>query len=278
MSNFITGIDDFGTMSGISQGWTFVSFDEVFYNDFQSNAQDILIKSKLGCFHAKKFKRNKQSYYKEFLQLIKDTLSKGDNSIACATLLDQTWKSEFRGFTERVIKGAFEQAGLKDTVLISASQFLASPIFTYLRIASSHISANTTTIHIDHHSITRGLSDINLVIADRKISPQLPIIAALNEYRRKQFPNAPEIERNSIAVLSDDASFIIQAADVVGNFSSALVFKALGKSSKSNDLKAEIMNDVFGDILDTSNITELVEIRGEDFALKASGSFSFSVC
>jgi len=277
MSNFITGIDDFGTMSGVSQGWTFVSFDKVFYKDFQSNAQDILNNSKLQSFHAKEFKRNKQSYYKEFLQLVRDTLSKGDNSFACATLLGQTWKSEFRGFSERVIKGAFEQAGLKDTELISASQFLAAPIFTYFRIASNHISANSTTIHIDHHAITRGFNDIDLIITDQKISPQIPIIAALNAYRTMQFPNAPEVERNSIEILPDEKSFIIQAADMIGNFSGALVFKALGKNSNSNNLKAEIMNDVFGDILDTSNIAELVEIKGEDFVLKSSGSFTFTM-
>jgi hypothetical protein len=37
------------------------------------------------------------------------------------------------------------------------------------------------------------------------------------------------------------------------------------------------MNEVFGDILDISNITKMVEISGNDFVLKKSGSFSFTI-
>jgi len=277
MSNFITGIDDFGTMSGVSQGWTFVSFDEVLYEDFQSSAQDILSRSKLLSFHAKEFKRKKQSYYKDFLILIRDTLSKGDSSVACATLLDESWKLDFREFTDGVVKGAFKSAGITDEKLVSGSQFLAKPIFTYFRVASSSINASSTKIHIDHHALVDGFNDIDLIVKDHKISPQLPIVSALNAYRKKQFSGAPMVERNSIEILPDEQSFIIQAADMIGNFSAALVFKVLGKASKTNDLKAGVMDDVFGDLMDTSSITDMVEISGDDFVLKQSGSFSFTV-
>ena len=130
MGNFITGIDDFGTMNAVSQGWTFVSFDEVLYVDFQTIAQDILRKSGLHSFHAKEFKRKKKCYYKDFLSLIKKTLSKGYSSVACATLLDESWKSDFREFTDNVVEGAFRKAGITDEKLISGSKFLAQPIFT----------------------------------------------------------------------------------------------------------------------------------------------------
>lgn len=277
MSNFITGIDDFGTMKGVSQGWTFVSFDEVFYEDFQSDAQDILSRSKLPSFHAKEFKRKKRSHYIDFLNLIRDTLSKGDSSVACATLLDESWKLDFREFTDRVVEGAFKNAGITDEKLVSGSQFLAKPIFTYFRVASSNINASSTKIHIDHHALANGFNDIDLIVKNHKISPQLPIVSALNAYRNRQFSDAPMVEQNSIEILPDEQSFIIQAADMIGNFSAALVFKVLGKASKTNDLKAEIMNDVFGNLMDTSKITEMVEISGDDFVLKQSGTFSFTV-
>jgi len=277
MSNFITGIDDFGTMNAVSQGWTFVSFDEGLYVDFQTIAQDILRKSGLHSFHAKEFKRNKKCYYKDFLSLIKSTLSKGSSSVACATLLNESWKADFRKFTDNVVEGAFRKAGITNEKLISGSKFLAQPIFTYFHIASSTIHATSTKIHIDHHALVDGFSDIDLIIKDHKILPQLPIVSALNEYRKIQFPSAPMVERNSIEILPDEQSFIVQAADMIGNFSAAMVFKVLGKTSKTNDLKAGIMNEVFGDILDISNITKMVEISGNDFVLKKSGSFSFTI-
>lgn len=277
MCKFITGIDDFGTMIGISQGWAFVSFEQSYYAEFKEEAQKILDDSKLKSFHGKDFKRKKNEHYKKFLELIRETLQKGQSSVACATLLDESWKSEFRGFVDRVLKDSFETAGIQDEKLILGSQFLAKPLFTYLRISSTAISASSTTVHIDYHMLAEGFSEIDLLVKNQKISPQLPVVTAVNAYRSKQYTSAPLIDRESIEILDDEKSFMIQAADILGNFSAALVFKVLGKSSSTNDLKAKIMSDVFSDLIDTSVIPNMVEIVGEDFRLKESGSFSFTI-
>lgn len=276
MAKFVTGIDDIGTMTGISEGWTIISFDSEYFEEFNQSAGDILNRSKLLSFHAKDFRRNKKEYYQEFLELIKTTISKGESSFLCCTLLDASWKNEFKSFCDNVIQGSFNAAQLIDNDLIEASKKIAAPLFTYLRLSSQKIDAESTSIDIDSDSILKNLAAGNL-IEGTKISNQVPIFAALKAYQQKQFPSAPLIDKGEINVLNDEKSFLIQAADVFGNFSTAKEFKKLGKTSNTNDLKCEIFDSVFGDLIDTSTLIKNIEIVGDDIKLKQAGSLKLCI-
>lgn len=277
MNKFVTGIDDIGTMSGKSEGWTFISFHHDLLNDFNNTAKDILTRSRLKSFHAKEFKRNKSDFYLEFLNLIRSTLSKGTNSFLCCTLLDEEWKTQFRDFCDNVIDQSFQSAGIDNVEIIDASKKLAAPLFTYQRIASTKIAADFTSIDIDSDSVLKRIRNAKLIVNGKTIPSQLPICASLNAYKSKRFPSAPQIHQDSIMVLDDEESFLIQAADIFGNFSTALAFKTLGKQSKTNDVKCQLFLDVFGDLLDTSQISSVVGLAGDDLVLRESGSFTFCV-
>ena len=54
--------------------------------------------------------------------------------MAC-TLLGQDWKSDFEAFCNRVIGGAFSNAGIEAEAITEASKKIAAPIFTYQRLA-----------------------------------------------------------------------------------------------------------------------------------------------
>lgn len=275
MSEFVTGIDDIATMSGKCKGWTFISFDSAFHAAFLDEAHAILKKSGLTSFHAKEFKRRKYDYYIQFLDLIKSILKKSE-SFLCYTLLGQDWKDEFCGFCDRVIAGSFSNAGIDNDNLVEASKRIAAPLFTYQRLSNHVLSGGRTSIDIDRDSILDKLSETQLVVDGRKISNQVPIFAALKAYGCKFFPSAPQVERDRINVLQDEESFLIQAADIFGNFANAIVFQSLGKKSKSNDLKCEAFNQVFGDIVDPSQLPNAVTLAGDDIELK--GAVSFTQC
>ena len=50
--------------------------------------------------------------------------------------------------------------------------------------------------------------------------PATRLLAMLADaYRRQKFPGSPELARSGIAVVDSDVSFLVQAADVLGNFS-----------------------------------------------------------
>lgn len=276
MAKFVTGIDDIATMNGISKGWTIISFNADYFEDFNKSATDILKSSELHSFHAKDFKRKKETYYQKFLELIRTTISKGENSFLCCTLLDALWETEFKNFCDYVIEGAFNKAQISDNDLLEASKKIAAPLFTYLRLSSKQAVADSTSIDIDSDSILKGLATGKL-IQGTKICNQVPIFAALKAYQQKQFPSAPLIEKKEINVLNDENSFLIQAADVFGNFSTAKARQALGITTKTNDLKCKIFDSVFEDLIDTSKLNQQIEIAGEDIKLKQAGSLTLCI-
>ena len=274
---FCTGIDDIASSSAKSAGWTIIAFDALLLDDFNIKAQDILTRSKLDSFHAKEFKRAKASFYTEFFNLIKTTLAQKEFAFICCTLMSESWKAEFVPFCGRVIDKSFKDANIDDQEVIEASKRLAAPLFTFLKTSAAFNGVESTTIDIDEDVILKGILKDKIIVNSHKISPQLPIFAALKAYRQNLFPNSPLIERESINVVDDKKSFLVQAADMFGNFSVALVFQILGKVSKTNDFKCEIFLSVFGDIIDTSQIISNVEILDEDIILKKEGALTLII-
>lgn len=277
MSDFVTGIDDIGTMNAKCSGWTVISIDHALLNKFKAESAQILMSSQLNSFHGKDFKRKKADYYAQFLNLIRSTLERGNGFLSC-TLLGQAWKLEFEAFCGRVVGGSFSEAGVPAGEVTEASKRIAAPLFTFQRLASDKLQGGNTLIEIDRHSLIDHLGSLSVKLRDVEMPGQLPIVSALRAYGKMQFPNAPEIERNSITICPDEESFLVQAADIVGNFSTAFAFKKLGKNSKSNDLKCSVFEEVFGDILDLSQFPDSVSLNGDDLELaKDAASFTFSI-
>ncbi|MEL0622422.1 hypothetical protein V6238_04870 [Marinomonas arenicola] len=277
MPDFVTGIDDIGTMNAKCSGWTVVSIDYVLLGKFEKEAEQILQSAKLKSFHGKEFKRKKVDSYIEFLKLVRSTLESGDGFVSC-TLLGKGWKSDFEDFCDNVIGGSFAQAGVAAGGITEASKRIAAPLFTYQRLASVKLRGGSTQIQIDRHAVIDQLKSSKVDVNGTDASGQLPIVSALRAYGRDRFPNAPEIERESILICPDEDSFLVQAADIIGNFSTAFAFKKLGKTSKSNDLKCSAFDQAFGDIIDLSDFPGSVKLNGDDLELEeGTASFTFSI-
>lgn len=277
MTKFATGIDDIATMNASCSGWTIISIDHALLADFENNAKQILQAAKLPSFHGKEFKRKKADSYAQFLMLVKSTLEAGPGFVACI-LLGQDWKSDFEAFCERVIGGAFSDAGIEAASITEASKKIAAPLFTYQRLAAEMCQGGTTLIHIDRHVFYDELNSSEIELAGGKISGQLPIVAALRAYRRKRFQNAPEVQHESIFICPDEDSFLVQAADIIGNFATAFAFRQLGKCSNSNDAKCSVFEQVFGDILDRTSFPNVIRLDGDDLVLNSdAASFKFYI-
>ena len=277
MQEYATGIDDIATMNAACSGWTIVSFDREKLGDFEAAAEKILKAGKMSSFHGKEFKRRKIDSYIDFLRLVRTTLEDGSGFASC-TLLGQDWKTQFDEFCSNVIGGSFAAAGIGAEAVTESSKRIAAPLFTYQRIAATICDGGTTLIHIDRHALLDALDDSEFELEGINLPVQLPIIAALRAYGRCIFPRAPEIERESILVCSDENSFLVQAADIVGNFSTAFAFRQLGKESATNDLKCSAFERVFGDIIALETLPKALVLDGDDLALSpGSASFTFSI-
>jgi len=88
-----------------------------------------------------------------------------------------------------------------------------------------------------------------------------------NGYAKKQFPKAPLLPDNGVTTMPDARSFLIQAADVIGNFTMAHTFVKLGRTSKSKEAKAVLIDDVFHNLIDASDWSSNVTLVGNDLAL-----------
>lgn len=276
MPDFVTGIDDVATMNAKCSGWTFVSIEHALLSEFEKKAAQILQSAKLKSFHGKEFKRKKSDSYIEFLKLTRSILEKG-NGFASCTLLGQDWKTEFEAFCGSIVSGSFKDAGVPAGEVTEASKRIAAPLFTFQRLAAKKLQGGITLIQIDRHALIEQLSSSKVELSEAQISGQLPIVSALRAYGKKQFPNAPEIERDGIVICPDEDSFLVQAADIIGNFATALAFKKLGKNSNSNDLKCSVFEEAFGDILDPSDFPNSIVLNGDDLEL-AEGTASFTFC
>lgn len=275
--HYATGIDEIGTMNADCSGWTIVSIDHLLLSKFNENAEQILKKSKLSVFHGKKIQRKKRAAYVNFLMLIKEMLESGSGFASC-TLLGRDWKSEFDAFCKNVIGDSFANVGIQNEKITDASWKLAAPLFTYQRLAHGNCQGGSTIIYIDRHAFFDELNSSVLQIAEVEISSHLPIISALRAYGRERFPNAPEVKPDGITICADEDSFLVQAADIIGNFATAYAFKQLGKQSNTNELKCSIFEEVFHDILDLNSFPSMLQINGEDLALDAdAASFTFSI-
>ena len=78
--------------------------------------------------------------------------------------------------------------------------------------------------------------------------------------------------------MKDTQSMLIQAADVLGNFSMSVVFELLGDSSKKRKEKADIFRTVFGDSMGSlADIASKLVKTGNDIEIINGGALTFQV-
>ena len=61
--NFVTAIDDIGSMNARSEGWVYLTIPETYLVDYRARAAAILAKTKLEAFHGKDFARRFANSY-----------------------------------------------------------------------------------------------------------------------------------------------------------------------------------------------------------------------
>jgi hypothetical protein len=105
----------------------------------------------------------------------------------------------------------------------------------------------------------------------------VPFRGFYNGYRKYLFENSPELERNGVAVVDDNKSFLIQAADVFGNFALATLFVKLGVASKPRLKKSEILDTAFGNVLKRTDYSAKCRIRGTDLELLSDGTLNATI-
>lgn len=148
---------------------------------------------------------------------------------------------------------------------------------TYQRITSSCIESDSVEIEIDADSVLKAIHETVSKVGSLQIPIQSLLYIFLNKYKTIKFPTAPDI--SDVRVINDEDSFLIQGADIFGNFSLAVASKALGHTSNTINEKEQIFHEVFGDIPNKSTLISGVELIGDqnEISLKHDGSFTLTI-
>lgn len=270
------GVDEIATETQMCDGWTYFCLPERYVVDFTKDTQAILDGSRINAFHGKKFKKDLEAEYKKFLILIRGYSVKSPQVLSVNTLLSEGFKKEFCSFGQRLLKSSLLEAGvLTDIAFETISSFIL-PLFTLARVANGLGPNIAMKIEMDEHS---SFNDLNTVVRQsngNNIDANLILKAVYNGYAKKLFPKSPLLLENGITVMKDSKSKLVQAADVIGNFSMAYVFVKLGKVSKSKEAKAALFEEVFGDTMEGWDFSRLT-LQDNDLIIEGDGDLKFRI-
>lgn len=277
--HFEVAIDEFGTATQTAEGWTLVSLAESQAAKLTAETPKLL-GGGLKAFHGKKFSRKSEDRYRDFLNLLKECCRASSGGFIACTLNDEAWHEKFRTFAEQTMEATFLKAGIPLTAdHLEMLRKVVSPLFTYQRVAAQRVGGgHTVAVTLDDSTLTRQFNTASVVFGGHTFT--LPHLAGMlyRAYRTRCFPTSPKVPGDEIRTAPDEDSPLVQAADVVGNFSTAYIFQRLGKKTNANDLKAKIFHDVFAECgIDEVDHATSVEMAGDDLRLKRPGAYTFVV-
>ena len=261
------GVDDIATETQKCDGWTYFCLPEVYVNEFSDEARKIIASSKLSIFHGKKFKVGHAGEYLAFLELIRKYQIKSMQTRAVNVLFSADFKAELQKFGGRLLPQVLNHGGVQSKVTTDLLLPYLAPLFTLARVAEGLAQNCIMQVEMDECNQLGNLGQHVHEKMGIPIEAHVILKAIYNGYAKKQFPKAPLLSDDGISVVRDTNSFLIQAADVIGNFSMAYVFVRLGKKSKTKEAKAALIEKVFGDWFNKNDFCNAVKLDGNDLVL-----------
>ena len=274
----VVGLDETGTETQLCDGWCYFGLMEDHVDKFNKEADAIRTKYGLNVFHARNYDSEHFSAYLEFLQLIEKSTVDSPVSICSTYLYRNDWNAKLHSFAERVYDEAADKVGVSNPQATKVAKKFLPPLMSLIKIGKDIGNDNEFEVHFDSDNVKDQIDSHSLHYSTEiAITLRRTLEIFANNYRNIHFSDAPSIVATDIQVLDDEKSNIIQAADVIGNFSNNYLFKALGSTSKGRVEKAEIFDSVFGKHLSNIQIPEKVRINGSNDLelLGAAAALSF---
>lgn len=262
------GVDEIATETQECSGFTIFCLPDAFVPQFASDARAILSRyPDLHGFHGKKYKQGHEAAYRDFLTLIRRTTSQSLQAGASNVLLSRAAMSDLTQFADRVLTKALDGSGVPTEPALTILRPYAHRVLMLareLRELGPDISA---TLHIDDGEELKSLATVTHSVGTTPIKASVLLKAVYNGYAAAKHTNAPRLGDDAVNVMRDGKSFLIQAADVLGNFSMNHVFVKLGKASKKREAKARLIEEIYGDLIDPLDLSGAIALREEDLVL-----------
>jgi len=276
------GIDDIATERALSAGWSFVVLPKTDANQFSADARALLAAGRLTEFHAKLFKHKNArecKAYEDLLSLLRKSSESAALCLLACSLYDDTFHPTFTSFAARIMVNVLQTLGISDPAVVAAAPKAASPLFTMLRLLKAPDDTAMTSIEIDEDAALSTFG-VQTLVANGKPMPATHLLAMLADlYRRHCFPQSPRVHSSGIAFVDSASSLLVQAADVLGNFSVNYLMSKLGTVTMGRAAKAKIFESVFGDLLTQSQFGQFAVLKGSQAELAAQqpGALTFTL-
>ncbi len=269
----IAAVDEVATETQLSAGWTYALFSSTSIDAIDAAVKNCEVKQ----FHGKRFKKSQESDYRALLAACRRELERSESSFLGFTLNNLSWKADLVPFAERMISNAMSLAGVIDPSVLLIGEHLFPGMITLQRLTNGS-SADSIEIEIDSDDISKLLKSSAAKVRGHSVPTARLLTFAYNAYRMQQFPHSPELAIGGLRALKDANSRAIQVADVFGNFALAYVFVHLGQTSKTRGVKAKILEDIFGDVLDPRQVAATCTLVGDnDIQVNQPGALTLCI-
>jgi hypothetical protein len=269
------GIDDVATGGGATSGSAFFLLPSVAAVDFSRKAAPLVPPGR-GEFHGCEMQPGEENAYEAFLALTRDFIEQHPYSFTCVLGADRTWNSELSDAVGRVCGKVIRSFGPPDPKLKKRLTKLSAPLWSLARLVRLIGNVVKLELDVDTDSLIGGLGG-NTVTVGTSMVNGVEILAKLsNAYASRYFGDAPRLAANgsTLRILPSQQSFMVQAADVVGNFGLAHASFALGLKTKRRQSKSEVFERVFGP-QPPPTLAGLARLTGDEIEPKVAGNLKF---
>lgn len=261
------GIDDIATGTRMCDGWTYFCLPDVYIGDFAQEARNIIKSPGLHGFHGKRYKDQFQDEYREFLKLIHKY---GDMSLQTRNsciLFTQEHKQQLLDSGISILSATLTQSDVRPETAVKHLFPYVPPLLSLARLLPDLGPNMTMSVEMDDCGQANDMEQYIQRADGNTVTGRDLLNKMYNEYVAERAFTSPSLSSNGVAVMSDTKAFLIQAADVFGNFSMAYTFVRLGNESKSRKAKAALIQEVFGDRISEVDFSKQVSFVGNDLVL-----------
>ncbi len=241
------GIDDVATGGGVTAGSTFFVLPTNAVSQFSAKAAALLPPGRTE-FHGCQMQSGEESEFEAFLSLVQDFLEMYPYSFVCALGADRNWQAEFGRKAGAACDSVLNSYGVSDPQFSKRLKKLSQPLWSLSRLLRLVGRQVHLTLDIDEDSFIASLGANTLRIDSTVLSGKELLARLSNSYASIYFGDAPRLSVSppSLNILPSQQSFMVQAADVVGNFAMAHASYTLGLATGGRKKKSDILQRVFG--------------------------------
>jgi len=262
MVSLTAGMDEVATGGQSSEGWTYCVMPSTVASALQT---DLRIALPGLTFHGNQFTPADEATYRKFLEIVRTAVEAGAPSLLQFVLMSASSRDEYVAFCRRSVTAGLAKSGVSAKKMAKRVEKIAPGIGELLKRVDGWGSTNTIDLFIDDDDVTSKLK--NAVAKDatgKPLTGPMLLRAVYRAFQDSLRPTAPSLGPKEIDIVKDEASALVQVADVVGNFALAYYYSKLKTLGATRTLKANIFADTFGDTLDQATAREWGKPVGDD--------------